>query len=125
MKGDKNGLSHTFSTPGNSPVKWGKVQHQGRQGKPGFGVRQGQTAMIRGLTSTAPSLKKHSKIKENGLSGQSFLRLRRAKGGFALGNVPHTPESATLTVTIIPVALDPPSKPRGTHPRMEHVGKYG
>ena len=36
---------------------------------------------------------------------QIFLRLRRAKRGFALGNVPHTPESATLTVTIIPVAL--------------------
>ena len=57
--------------------------------------------MIRGLTSTAPSLKKHSKIKENGLSGQTFLRLRRAKWCFALGNVPHAPESATLTVTII------------------------
>ena len=69
--------------------------------------------MIRGLTSTAPSLKKHSKIKENGLSGQNFLRLRRAKGSFAFGNVHHAPESATLTVPIIPVTPAEGVKTRG------------
>ena len=35
-----------------------------------------------------------------------FLRLRRAKRGFALGTVPDSPESATLAVTIIPVTLE-------------------
>ena len=42
---------------------------------------------------------------ETAIWPQFFLRLRRAKRGFALGNVSHTPESAALTVTIIPVSL--------------------
>ena len=51
----------------------------------------------------AHSLKNHSKFSKMALWPQNFPRLRRAEGGFALGNVPYTPESATLTVTIIPV----------------------
>ena len=34
---------------------------------------------------------------------QNFLRLRRAKRGFAFGSVLHSPKSATLAVAIIPV----------------------
>jgi hypothetical protein len=45
-----------------------------------------------------------SKIKENGSRAQNFLRLRRAVRGFAFGAVRLTPNSATLTVTIIPVS---------------------
>ena len=59
--------------------------------------------MIRDLTSQAQPLKIHSKFKGKGPSGQSFLRLRRAKRGFAFGSVLHRPKSATLAVAIIPV----------------------
>ena len=55
-----------------------KVQHHRSQVQWCTGQVRGQSAMIRGLTSTAPSLKKYSKIKQNGLSGQNFLSLRRA-----------------------------------------------
>ena len=59
-----------------------------------------------------PPLKNHSKFSKTALWPQNFLRLRRAKRGFAYGTVPHSPESATLTVTIIPVTPDSSSKPR-------------
>ena len=51
-------------------------------------------------------LKNHSKFSKTALWHQNFLRLRRAKRGFAFGTVPHSPESATLTVIIIPVTPD-------------------
>ena len=60
--------------------------------------------MIRGLTSTTPSLKNHSKIKENGLSDQNFSSPAALCEGFAQGTVGTHPESATLAVTIIPVS---------------------
>ena len=60
--------------------------------------------MIMDLTSTAHPLKSHLNFKENGIPGQIFLRLRRAKRRFAKGNVPDSPKSATLAVTIIPVS---------------------
>ena len=60
--------------------------------------------MIMDLTSTAHPLKSHLNFKGNGISGQNFLRLRRAKRGFAWETVPDSPESATLAVTIIPVS---------------------
>ena len=60
--------------------------------------------MIMDLTSTAQPLKSHLNFKENGILGQNFLRLRRAKRGFAWETVPDSPESATLAVTIIPVS---------------------
>ena len=49
----------------------------------------------------AHPLKNHSKFSKMALWPQNFPRLRRAKGGFALGNVPHTPESATLTPVLV------------------------
>ena len=64
-----------------------------------------------------PPLKNHSKFSKTALWPQNFLRLRRAKRGFAFGTVPHSPELATLTVTIIPVTPDSSSKPRGA-PRV-------
>ena len=63
-----------------------------------------------------PPLKNHSKFSKTALWPQNFLRLRRAKRGFAFGTVPHSPELATLTVTIIPVTPDSSSKPRGPLP---------
>ena len=51
----------------------------------------------------AHPVKNHSKISKTALWPQIFLRLRRAKRGFALGRVLHSPESATRTVPIIPV----------------------
>ena len=65
--------------------------------------------MIGDLISTADPLEIHSKFKENRLSGQKFLRLRRAKKGCALR---AQPESATLAVTIIPVSPQWESPPR-------------
>ena len=65
----------------------------------------------------AHPLKSHSKIEENGLWAQIFPRLRRAKRGFALRSVPHSPESATLAVTIIPVTPAVGVKTRGTRAR--------
>ena len=60
----------------------------------------GVNLYVQGLDEHSSLTQKKLKIKENGLS--------RAKG-LAKG---LRPGSATLTVTIIPVAPDPPSKPR-------------
>ena len=68
-----NNLSHTLSTPGNNPVRWGKVQHRGSQVQGSTGPITGSICYDQGLDETAPSLKNRSKIKENGLSGQIFL----------------------------------------------------
>ena len=77
--------------------------------------------MIRDLTSQAQPLKNHSKFKGKGLSGQSFLRLRRAKRGFAFGSVLHSPKSATLAVAIIPVTPQEESLSQG---RPDWCGPY-
>ena len=78
---------------------------------PSTGVKK--TLMIMDLATMAHTPKNHSKISKMAYYGQNFLRLRRAKRGFAFGTVPHIPESATLAVTIIPVTSDAPSKSRG------------
>ena len=72
-----------------------------------------QFSTIWGLTTMAHPLKNHSKIEETGLWAQICPRLRRAKRGFALRSVPHSPESATLAVTIIPVTPAVGVKTRG------------
>ena len=63
----------------------------------------GVNLYVQGLDEHSSLTQKKLKIKENGLS--------RAKG-LAKG---LRPGSATLTVTIIPVAPDPPSKPQDPH----------
>ena len=73
-----------------------------------------------------PPLKNHSKFSKTALWPQNFLRLRRAKRGFAFGTVPHSPESATLTVIIIPVTPDSSSKPMvvGTYMGVRGLLEY-
>ena len=47
-----------------------------------YGSGTGSICYDQGLDEhSSPSHKKHSKIKENGLSSQNFLRLRRAYEG--------------------------------------------
>ena len=88
---------YSFLTPGKDHFK------STVQGRRGSQERESISHKIRLDETHGFPLKNHSKFSKTALWPQNFLRLRRAKGGFALGNVPHAPESATLTVTIIPV----------------------
>ena len=63
--------------------------------------------MIRDLTSLARPLKNHSKFKENGLLAKIFSACGALNRGFAWGTVTDSQKSATLAVTITPVAPDP------------------
>ena len=60
----------------------------------------------------AHPLKNHSNFSKTALWPQKFPRLRRAKRRFAFGTVLHSPESATLAVTITPVSPEGESPPR-------------
>ena len=73
---------------------------------------RGQTLMIMDLATMAHPPKNHSKLSQNGISGQNFLRLRRAKRGFAYGTVLDNPGSATLVGTLIPVGSEGWCPPR-------------
>ena len=76
--------------------------------------------------SVAHEGQSHSKFSKTALWPQNFLRLRRARRGFAFGTVPHSPESATLTVIIIPVTPDSSSKPMvvGTYMGVRGLLEY-
>ena len=69
-----------------------------------YGSGTGSICYDQGLDEhTACSLKNHSKIKENGLTGQIFLRRRRACGAFAQWDRALSPWIGTPPLTITPV----------------------
>ena len=57
-----NNLSHTLSTPGNNPVRWGKVQHRGSQVQASTGPITGSICYDQGLHEHSSTTQKSRKI---------------------------------------------------------------
>ena len=72
---------------------------------------QKKTLMIMDLATMAHTPKNHSKISKMAYYGQNFLRLRRAKRGFAQALRDHA-QMETPFWTHIPVGSEGPCPPR-------------
>ena len=107
-------LYHTFSTPGNNPVRWDQGTIPGEPGTGVYGVR------LWGMGSIFydQRLDEHSSLTQKSLKNQGKRPLGPKFSSPAAGSKGRSPESATLTVPHIPVAPDPPTGNPGQGPGL-------